>query len=242
MTDNVTFIPNMKDLGPEVQRLYSKRVDATASAEEYVNDSIKSLERSRKQFIVCEADDLQRPLSSRRDLQISQDDQIKLALDKKKREPKRLVFYKGALFEATVNEHNSYSQSQVLMMLEVPTRHQLNTWSQIPMLAAPPKFNPTIMSGGETDRETLLNDGWTDVKVKVAPERNPVTTYGSEAHRRQYTLRHLGSSIIHRQMGNTIHAPIAIKVSTSTLHTTDLSTRYKSNAFLTQTTFIIHSR
>lgn len=214
LRDNVNFISDMRDdaLGPEVQRMYSNRADATASAEEYIDESMKNLKRRKKKFVLCEAVDLQRPLASRRDLQVSTDNNIKLALDRKTREPKRLLFYEGALFEATVNEQNSYSQSQILMMLDIPTTDQINGWSDISMMAAPPKYTPLLKSDGVPDRDALLRDGWKEVKVKVAPERTPVTTYGSEAHRRQYTLRHLGSSTINKQMGNTIHGPVAIKV------------------------------
>ena len=213
METHVNFVPSMNDsrLGPEVQRMYSRRGEATAAAEDYVNSSIQNLELRGKPYRICEAHDLQRPVSSRRDLQRTNDKQIKLALDKKKREPKRLLFYRGAIFEATVNG-DGYSQSQILMMLNMPSQEQMNAWSEIKMMAAPPNFMPTLITDEIPNREQLLQEGWTDVSIKVAPERNPVLYCGSEAYRKQYSLRHIGSSTINKQMGNTIHGPIAIEV------------------------------
>jgi hypothetical protein len=65
-------------------------------------------------------------------------------------------------------------------------------------MAAPAKFKDTFIPNEEKipDKDTLRKDGWAEVKVRVAPERSPVITYGSEAHRRQYTLRHLVSPLM----------------------------------------------
>ena len=213
MKSHVNFIPNMNDsqLGPEVQRMYSRRAEATAAAENYVTSSINNLTLRKKRYRLCEAHDLQRPISSRRDLQITHDNQIKLSLDKKKREPKRLLFYEGAMFEATVNG-DGYSQSQILLMLNIPSQEQIDVWSDIKLMAAPPNYIPKVMPDEIPSKDTLLKEGWTEVSIKVTPERSPVYCHGSEAHRKQYSLRHIGSSTINKQMGSTILGPVAIEV------------------------------
>lgn len=188
MSTNVQFVSNMTDpkLGPEVLRMYSRRAECASAAEDYVDSSIQNLTMQGKSYKVCEAIDLTRPLQSRRDLQTTNDQAIKKMLDKKRREPRRLLFHPGALFEATVNG-NGYSQSQIVMMVEQPTQEDIDSWAPLPMMAAPATFstNGFLQVSTTPTKEELLNEGWTEVTIHVTQERNPLNKYGSECYRRQ---------------------------------------------------------
>lgn len=212
LTDNVNFVSDMNDesLGPEVLRMYSRREQATTAAEDYINSSELSLSRQGRSYSICHAKDLSRPLHSRRDLYETNDPYIKRSLDKKRREPRRLLFHEGAVFEATVNG-KGYSQSQVLMMVEKPKQEDIESWADIQLLAAPAKYSHTLTEE-LPDKETLLQEGWTEVTIGVTQERNNLKVTHSECYRKQYTLRHVGASTINKQQGQTIFGPVAIEV------------------------------
>jgi hypothetical protein len=205
LTDNVNFVSDMNDesLGPEVLRMYSRREQATTAAEDYINSSELSLSRQGRSYTICH-------LHSRRDLYETNDPYIKRSLDKKRREPRRLLFHEGAVFEATVNG-KGYSQSQVLMMVEKPKQEDIESWADIQLLAAPAKYSHTLTEE-LPDKETLLREGWTEVTIGVTQERNNLKVTHSECYRKQYTLRHVGASTINKQQGQTIFGPVAIEV------------------------------
>lgn len=200
MRDNVNFVNSMNDprLGLNVQRMYGNRKSATAQADDYVLTSLTHLRKQNITFTVCSAEDYQKTAYSRTDLQLTQSEDIKLTLDRKVREPRRLIFFKGATFEATVNG-NGFSQSQILLMLEVPTREAIeNNWD-ITLFAAPSEYNPSALTNEVREESELLNNGWKKVQISTSPERL-ITNNGIECYRKQYTLRHLGSSTINKQM------------------------------------------
>lgn len=238
MSSKVQFVSSMKDpkLGPEVLRMYSRRAECASAAEDYVDSSIQNLTLQGKSYKLCEASDLTRPLQSRRDLQTTNDPAIKKMLDKKRREPRRLLFHHGALFEATVNG-KGYSQSQIVIMIEQPTHEDIDSWAPLPMMAAPATFSPNDFHVGRTPtKEELINEGWTEVTIHVTQERNPLNKYGSECYRKQCkslkvfdrflaplqqsltvlfapdTIKHIGSSTINKTQGQTIIGPVAIEV------------------------------
>jgi len=212
LSDNVNFVSDMnhESLGPEVLRMYSRREQATTAAEDYINSSELSLSRQNRKYTICHAKDLSRPLHSRRDLYETTDPYIKRSLDKKRREPRRLLFHEGAVFEATVNG-KGYSQSQVLMMVEKPKQKDIESWADIQLLAAPAKYSHTL-TDDLPDKDTLLEEGWTEVTIGVTQERNNLKVSHSECYRKQYTLRHVGASTINKQQGQTIYGPVAIEV------------------------------
>ncbi len=215
MSNNVQYVSDMNDpkLGPEVLRMYSRtRAECASAAEDYVDTSIENLTMQGKSYKVCDANDLTRPLQSRRDLQTTNNPAIKKMLDKKRREPRRLLFHPGALFEATVNG-KGYSQSQIVIMIEQPSNEDIDTWAPLPMMAAPATFSSNDFICVETPtRERLLNEGWTDVIIHATKELNPLNSFGTECYRKQYTLKHIGTSTINKTQGQTIVGPVAIEV------------------------------
>lgn len=199
MRENVNFVKSMQDerLGPSVQRMYSTRKSACEQADDYVGSCIKQLEKEDKPFMVCNARDFQRTASSRAELRETYNEEIQSALDRKVREPRRLAFFEGAIFEATVNEDN-FSQSQVMVMTTLPSKEQFDNRWDISLLAAPPEYKASLINKETLDESELLRKGWTRVKISLTPERL-ITTNGIEAYRSQFTLRHLGASTINKQ-------------------------------------------
>jgi len=117
-------------------------------------------------------------------------------LNQKVREPNQLLFYAGALFESTKNTLE-YSQSQLMIMAHVPTKEQTDNWKDITLFASPPgsKSPQQLFSFEPPTEDDFLQKNWTKVKVSVCPDK--MTTKGPiTAFRRQYTLKHIGSSTV----------------------------------------------
>lgn len=116
----------------------------------------------------------------------------------------------GALYEATINEKD-FNQSQVMLLLDLPTIEQLNNKSPITMFAAPPSAVLEVDQQNLPSKEDLLASGWKEVRVPHAQARS-ITTRGLHAQRHQYALSHLGSSTIHKLQGATISGKLAVEV------------------------------
>jgi hypothetical protein len=200
MRDNVNFVNTMSDpkLDFNVQRMYSTRQSATAQADDYVTTCLKHLRREGIEFCVCPAQDHQKTAHSRADLKLTHNEEIQSHLDRKVREPRRLIFFDGATFEATVNG-DGYSQSQILLMTKIPSQQDIEHGWDITLFAAPADYVPSLFSTEVKEEAELLENGWKKVQISIAPERL-ITCNGSEAYRKQYTLRHLGASTINKQM------------------------------------------
>ena len=85
-----------------------------------------------------------------------------------------MLFYEGVLFESTLNYKSkirercySYSQSQLLIMLDVPTIDQVNKKAPIEMYAAKAGVNHIDVRSGVPSKEDLVDVGWTPLKVNA---------------------------------------------------------------------------
>ena len=95
-------------------------------------------------------------------------------------------------------------------MINVPTQEELNSCLPITLMAAPSGDTYIDLSDGVPTQEVLEAQNWKPVRVGHTPER-PLTRRGVMGLRRQYALRHTGSSIINKQMGNTITGRCAVE-------------------------------
>ena len=213
--ENLKFVDDWDDpsIGPSTQKMYSKRNKAVKAAEESSQRIINSLERDAVDHVVSHAEDFQQVAGSRVVPVPATDSGLKSALDRKCREPKTLVFYSGALFEATVNGKN-YSQSQILRLINVPSQEQVENRAPIWFMACPSGDNHYCINTEDPvpTEEELEKQGWTRVEIATGREDQIITHNIYQGRRVQYTVRHLGSSTINKQMGNTILCPVAIEM------------------------------
>jgi hypothetical protein len=98
-------------------------------------------------------------------------------------------------------------------MLNVPTPSTVKAFGAITLMAAPVEVVRYEVNeeDGLPSKETLIGNGWTEVQIKTGRE-DLVLHQSYEGHRRQYSLRHVISSTINRQMGNTLSCPVAIEI------------------------------
>ena len=131
---------------------------------------------------------------------------IRKLLDRDTKEPRKLLFFRGAIYQFTFNDpSNTFTQSRLAFLLDVPTQHHLDSWEDIRVFAAPPGVK--CAPPHTINREQLHDQGWSEVVIGAAPDY--VHTYGRHgirAQRRQYGLRPHISATIHAIQGATLLA------------------------------------
>ncbi|KAL7525694.1 hypothetical protein ACHAXR_005169 [Thalassiosira sp. AJA248-18] len=198
----------------ETIRLYHRRKSVSEALETFVDDMKSKLQRDGVRFTVCTSRDTKKTSGSLGSLQETHDAQVVKLLNQKVREPRTLLLYPTCLFVSTINKGKAYSQSETLMMLDVPSQVDVNNRAPI-MLWRPPYANSELERNldhrNPPSRETLLANNWKEVKVEYCRERL-VTRAHVSACRGQYTITHVAASTVNKQMGNTLHGPCAIEI------------------------------
>ncbi|KAL7531955.1 hypothetical protein ACHAXR_004336 [Thalassiosira sp. AJA248-18] len=213
--EKIHFVDTWDDdiIDSYVQRMYARRMPAYEAASLFVEDNQRRFLENGTNHSISLARDLQRVADTRADFVAATSDTVISALNHYVKEQKKILFWRGGVYEATMNGEG-FNQSQLLLMLEVPSADVISSLSPITMMAAPPGVNSIDLSAGIPTMEQLEGDGWKSVSVGQAQEQ-PVTCRGVIGCRKQYALRHIGSSTINKQMGNTIEGRCAIECSES---------------------------
>ena len=211
MANHMTFAVDWNDevITPDVQRMYARQMPAYQAASEFVASCERMFQSNGTVHTVSKAVDLQRTADTRAEYVPAFSTFMTAALNHGLKEPERLLFWQGAQFEATLNG-DGFNQSQLLIMLEVPTQEVVSAKGPIHLLAAPPNVTSVNTSERVPGLDELVNDGWKQVTVRHSPEQT-VTCQGTVGCRQQYSLRHVGSSTIDKQMGNTISGRCAFE-------------------------------
>ena len=197
--ENIRFVDSFHDplITPDFLRMYHRKKSVNAALNEFIDDIINVLDNEDLDFTVAVSKDMQKVSDSRTDLSLTEEVSVVKMLDQKVREPRRLLFYSGALFEATVNTAD-YSQSQTMIMLEVPTEEDIENKRPLSLLAAPADdglIDQLFDFRNPPSEDLLLSKKWKKVKVNISGERL-VSRNNVSACRRQYTLRHVGASTV----------------------------------------------
>ena len=198
-------------IDPQTQRMYGNRMPAYEASREFVESCKAKFDGDGTLYTMSVALNFQRTVGTRSEYSRVVSDDVLRALNHELREPEKLIFYRGAQFEATLNG-DGYSQSQLLLMIDVPHEEEISNKALIPMMAAPPNVSYLDMSDGIPSVDDLKASGWKDVRVGHAPE-SAVTCGGSVGRRVQYSLKHIGASTINKQLGNTIKGKCAVECS-----------------------------
>lgn len=214
MKENITFTDSMDNVSAETVRLFHRKKSAVKQVQDFVTHASQALSTNRRRYAISNATDLHKISGTHGDPMPTNDTSIKNMLNRKVREPPQLIFYKGAVFEATTNTAQ-YQNSQLLMMLDVPSNSDVIRKNPMELFAAPENANvqQTLFTLEDPpSKEELLKDGWKKVKVKVNIGRNR-TESNVTASRNQYGLTHIGACTVHKTQGRTLRIPVAIEVS-----------------------------
>ena len=112
----------MKVLAKEAMKQFASRVCRTIHCSLIRESTPQDLEKSRVSHH-------ERPRAS---------EYISKQLDQKLKESRSLLFFPGAKYETTYNKEGESSQSQLALLIEVPSQSDLDVWRNIKVLIVPP--------------------------------------------------------------------------------------------------------
>jgi predicted GIY-YIG superfamily endonuclease len=202
-SNHLTFDQDWNDqrIPTTAMRLYSKRIPAKEAATDFAN-------RIRRRYSTNElkektSDDVEKSQFSQQEWYTSSD-RTTTALSQRLKEPRSLLFFRGAIYVCTFNHPNGFfSQAQMCLLFELPSQCDLDNWRSIKVLVAPPGLK-VIVFNEQKNKIEYLNQGYKEVKIGIAPQRTQSLANNIQGKRKQYGLKHHVSSTIHAAMGDTL--------------------------------------
>ena len=123
----LTFVDSWSDpkITPSTMRLYSKKVPTREAAKQYA-DRVKNQINRRN---LCErvSIDLEKSINTQQDW-YNASQSTTSALNQKVKEPRSLLFFKGAIYSCTFNKKGIFSQAQMALMYDLPLQSDINNW------------------------------------------------------------------------------------------------------------------
>jgi predicted GIY-YIG superfamily endonuclease len=192
-----TFVDSWSDprITDTMLRCFGRNAAIRKEAKRFMNEIVSSGRR----VLYREADDFELSTLSHSDW-MPASATVSKALTKEVKEPKRLPFYDMAVYEMTYNKANHFTQSQIAVLYEMPSRTVLDSFGDIKVMLAP--VGCKSVPEGVAHPEDLLAHGWRLERVGLAPERSHSVRVGTKGKRHQYGLRHRVSSTVHAVMGS----------------------------------------
>lgn len=171
---------------------------ATKEAERKVLERVKN---STNQYIVKRCKDMQCSKISHGDW-CDASNSVSWKLNRKVKEPEEFTFYKKAMVQVTFNKPGRWSQSQLGVILELPSHEQLDQWKPVKIMLAPPGVKN--ISSNVITKENLIDNGWKEESIGVAPSIEYHINHDLVGKRKQYGLKNYIASTIHSIMGDTL--------------------------------------
>ena len=211
----LTYVPNSEDnhIHPNMMRVFSRKRPAQEALNDYRDSIILQLSTDNIPFRISNSRDSQRTRGSNAEYGIATDASIQ-ALNKELKEPSEIVFFRGGIYECTINEKNGkYSQSQLAFLLDLPSQQSLDRFHAIKMWISPAGTQNIPFNHNDLPSRDLLEElKWVELSIGVAPERVVIVRGGLQAKRLQYSLKHIGAITINKSQGETLPLGIAIEI------------------------------
>ena len=185
---------------PSTMRLYSKKIPAREASRQFVASVMRQVNVSDR--LEKNAEDVQKSMYSHHDW-VNASESVSLQLEKKVKEPKTLLFFRGAIFEMTFNVEGEFSNTQTAILFELPSQEDLSNWRKIKVLKTPLGLREIVFDP-LLSKEAYLERGYIEVEVGPAPERAQNFPGNIQGKRKQYGLKHHVTSTIHAAMGDTL--------------------------------------
>ena len=90
----------------------------------------------------------------------------------------------------------------IKVILELPSHEQLAQWKPVKIILAPPGVKN--ISSNVITKESLIDNGWKEESIGVAPSIEYHINHELVGKRKQYGLKHYIASTIHSIMGDTL--------------------------------------
>ena len=88
------------------------------------------------------------------------------ALNQKVKEPRSLLFFKGAIYSCTFNNKGVFSQAQMALLYNLPSQSDVDNWRPIKLLLAPPGLK-SIFYDGTTTKDQYIQAGFKEISMGV---------------------------------------------------------------------------
>ena len=203
VSNNCTFVPDWdsQEINEKTYRLYSKKIPAKAASKQYGERVKRCLHR--RDYISKIASDVEKPRFSHSEWCPATESSIE-QIELIRKEPTELLLFRGGQYEFTFNMENCFSQSQMAILYDLPSREDVNLFKKIKILCAPAGIKNVSIDIENVTKEDLLNDGFTEVKIGVASDRTLALKNNMQAKRKQYGLQHRVTNTIHGAQGQTL--------------------------------------
>ena len=90
------------------------------------------------------------------------------------------------------------------LLYDLPSKEDVELFKKIKILCAPPGLKNFAIDVDNVTKEELLNEGFTEVSIGIAPERTVALKNNIQAKRKQYGLQHRVTNTIHGAQGQTL--------------------------------------
>ena len=198
-----TFVPTWENsvICPNTHRLYSRKSPAREETDRYISQVKAQLNQA--DIRISTSNDVENPIYSHREWQ-NASPTTTTKLDKLVKEPKNLIFFKGATFEFTFNKPGQFQHSQICVLTELPNQETIQNFQPIEVVAAPPGVQEVHYNPDKTTNE-YINEGWKKINIGRCRESTQRISSHIQGQRRQYGLRHRVTSTIHSCLGDTVY-------------------------------------
>lgn len=203
LCNGFTFVDCWNDplITPSTFRVYPKQVPAKEASRYFLSSVVLSISSNERSL--AKSSDFEKRRQSRRDW-VHASESTSNILESKVKEPRVLIFFKGAIFQCTYNHDEKFNQSQLCFCFDIPSQYDLDLFRPVKLLLFPTTlkfedfvFNPSV------SKEYYLALGFKEIHMGVSPSRIMYLTNDIQGKRRQYGLRHYVSGTIHSTMGDT---------------------------------------
>ena len=203
LSTTCTFVDSWSDpvISPTTFRLYGKKHPAKEASRKYIEQVRSQLSEGDVQERIAE--DMQNPQQSHQEWQVA-NELTSSALDHICKEPKTLLFFRGAFYQFTYNDDGgNFTQSQLGLLLDVPDQDCLDHFRQISIMVAPPG-EKVVEFDARKGKDEYTVAGWVEHFVGMCPERSHCVQMNMRGQRKQYGLKHHVTSTVHASMGDTL--------------------------------------
>ena len=190
-------------------RLYSKKVPTREAAKHYADRVKKQINRRN----LCERQslDLEKSINSQQDW-YDASQSTTTELNQKVKEPRSLLFLKGAIYSCTFNKTGVFSQAQMALMYDLPLQMDIDNWQPIKLLLAPPGMK-SIEYDVDKSKQQFINEGFQEISMGICNAYTQQLKHYKQGKRKQYGIKHYVSASIHAGMGDTLNQ-MATSIST----------------------------
>ena len=187
---------NSDKISPFMIRIFGKKSATKKSEKEYI-EHIK--QQYPNEYVSRKCIDLQ-TTSSEHGNWTEAAPKTSRQLSRHIKELEELYLYPKAPVEFTHNRTGYWSQSQLGIVMRVPSQDDLDNWRSISVYVSP--AGTSDIPSFDITEENLIANGWIERRVGCAPERVHNLRYGLMAKRKQYGIAHRFAGTIHRLMGS----------------------------------------